>query len=114
VPALFADEAYSKSSCFQLSTSNMSPGRFGRGGFAPVTDDGYGLCYIIQDGRYELPALHSRSLTHTPIHSAPPLSPHSHSTIFNLSARGANVNLRKFGDAIDSAMEEVLSVLQHK
>jgi hypothetical protein len=51
-PLLFADEAYAKSSNFQLSTSNMSPGKFGKGGFAPVTDDGYGVCYIIQDSRY--------------------------------------------------------------
>ncbi|KAJ2783018.1 hypothetical protein H4R18_001919 [Coemansia javaensis] len=45
--ALFQDPAFAKSSTFVLSTSNVTPGDRFRGAFAPVTPDGYGICYAL-------------------------------------------------------------------
>lgn len=50
-PALFTHPTYEESMKFRLSTSNMSPGTYLYGGFAPVVKDGYGVNYgITQDG----------------------------------------------------------------
>jgi carnitine O-acetyltransferase len=49
--AIFQDPAFQKSSYYQLSTSNLSPGMGYFAGFAPVVPDGYGLNYCIgKDG----------------------------------------------------------------
>jgi len=44
---LFTDKAYALSSTFVLSTSNTGAGDLFRGGFAPVTADGYGVNYAV-------------------------------------------------------------------
>lgn len=44
---LFNDPAYPLSSTFILSTSNTGAGDMFRGGFAPVTGDGYGVNYAV-------------------------------------------------------------------
>ncbi|KAJ1968405.1 Carnitine O-acetyltransferase mitochondrial, partial [Dimargaris xerosporica] len=44
---LFTDPAYAQSMSFRLSTSNMSPGTYFYGGFAPVVSDGYGISYSL-------------------------------------------------------------------
>lgn len=46
-PSLFTDPGYALSSTFVLSTSNTTPGDQFRGGFAPVTADGYGVNYAL-------------------------------------------------------------------
>ncbi|KAJ2661785.1 hypothetical protein IWW48_002179 [Coemansia sp. RSA 1200] len=45
--SLFQDPAYAQSMTFGLSTSNVTPGERFRGGFAPVTADGYGVSYAM-------------------------------------------------------------------
>ncbi|KXN70844.1 acyltransferase ChoActase/COT/CPT [Conidiobolus coronatus NRRL 28638] len=47
VPSLFTNPYFAKSGTYVLSTSNMSPGTYLYGGFAPVTEDGYGVNYAI-------------------------------------------------------------------
>ncbi|PVU98901.1 hypothetical protein BB559_001171 [Furculomyces boomerangus] len=44
---LFSDPAFGMSYNYKLSTSNVSPARLFRGGFAPVVHDGYGIAYGI-------------------------------------------------------------------
>ncbi|OMJ24818.1 Choline O-acetyltransferase [Smittium culicis] len=44
---LFGDSAFYKSFDYRLSTSNVSPARMFRGGFAPVVLNGYGIAYGI-------------------------------------------------------------------
>ncbi|KAI9295978.1 acyltransferase ChoActase/COT/CPT [Neoconidiobolus thromboides FSU 785] len=46
-PQLFQHPSYIESMSFKLSTSNMSPGKYFYGGFAPVVKDGYGVNYAI-------------------------------------------------------------------
>jgi carnitine O-acetyltransferase len=47
VPSLFTNPYFAKSGTYVLSTSNMSPGTYLYGGFAPVTENGYGVNYAI-------------------------------------------------------------------
>ncbi|KAJ1917990.1 Carnitine O-acetyltransferase mitochondrial [Mycoemilia scoparia] len=44
---IFTDPAFARSCTFKLSTSNVSSGDYFRGGFAPVTEHGYGINYNI-------------------------------------------------------------------
>ncbi|TPX50509.1 hypothetical protein SeMB42_g02227 [Synchytrium endobioticum] len=46
---LFSDPAFTLTSKWRLSTSNMSPGDWFYGGFGPVYEDGYGIAYAIGD-----------------------------------------------------------------
>jgi hypothetical protein len=46
-PALFSDKGYLKAKTYHLSTSNVSSGA---GGFMAMTEEGYGVCYGIQEG----------------------------------------------------------------
>jgi len=47
-PAVFTDPAFTESTTFRLSTSNMSPQLHYDAGFGPVSTDGYGCCYGIR------------------------------------------------------------------
>jgi len=51
--AIFTDKGYQKSTKFTLSTSNVGYTSMW-GGFAPVTEDGYGTCYTIQNNTITL------------------------------------------------------------
>jgi len=44
-PPFFSDPSFGVSKHFKLSTSNLSPAPAFIGGFGPVVDDGYGVCY---------------------------------------------------------------------
>jgi len=48
LPAIFSDPSYGVSRHFRLSTSNLTPGPAFIGGFGPVVDDGYGVCYALR------------------------------------------------------------------
>ncbi|KAI0243884.1 Carnitine O-acetyltransferase mitochondrial [Massospora cicadina] len=48
-PTLFTHPTYVESMAFRLSTSNMGPGTYLYGGFAPVVKDGYGVNYGISE-----------------------------------------------------------------
>ncbi len=49
-PALFTDKAYTASSRYVLSTSNIGSSPM-QGGFSPMYEDGYGVCYCIQQDK---------------------------------------------------------------
>ncbi|KAL1408148.1 hypothetical protein Q8F55_004951 [Vanrija albida] len=64
-PSLFTDPGYALSSTFVLSTSNTTPGDQFRGGFAPVTADGYGVNYALdpQDIKFSVSEWKSSAAT---------------------------------------------------
>lgn len=47
----FSDALFKQNNFFGLSTSNVSPGTYYHGGFAPAIEDGYGINYAIEDGQ---------------------------------------------------------------
>ena len=49
LPPIFQDPAYTYMNKIKLSTSTLSSPNFILGGFCPVTDDGYGIGYGIQN-----------------------------------------------------------------
>jgi len=49
VPQLYKDEAFGKSSNWQLSTSQISSESFDAWGFGEVTPDGFGCAYAIKE-----------------------------------------------------------------
>ncbi|KAI9009160.1 acyltransferase ChoActase/COT/CPT [Hyaloraphidium curvatum] len=49
--SLFSDAVYARNNRFGLSTSNVSPGTYYHGGFAPAVPDGFGINYAIEDGQ---------------------------------------------------------------
>lgn len=51
LPAIFTDPVYSHMNHIVLSTSTLSSDAVLIGGFAPVTPDGYGIGYGIEDDR---------------------------------------------------------------
>lgn len=48
-PAIFNDPSFTITRTFRLSTSNLTPAPAFFGGFGPVVDDGYGVCYALRD-----------------------------------------------------------------
>ncbi|KAG6808352.1 hypothetical protein H0H87_000229 [Tephrocybe sp. NHM501043] len=63
VPAFYEDEAYSKSSHWELSTSQLSSPFFDGWGYGEVVPDGYGLSYSIGDNyiRWTITSLKRRT-----------------------------------------------------
>jgi len=49
MPEIFLDPSYTASKTFRLSTSNLTPAPQFYGGFGPVVDDGYGVCYALRN-----------------------------------------------------------------
>ncbi|KAG5636320.1 hypothetical protein DXG03_004828, partial [Asterophora parasitica] len=63
VPELFKDEAFGKSSHWELSTSQLSSPYFDGWGYGEVVPDGYGLSYAIGDNyiRWTITSLKQRT-----------------------------------------------------
>jgi len=60
VPALYKDPAYTYSSSWYLSTSQLSSEFFNGYGWSQVIDQGFGIAYMINENRYVFsPALHT-------------------------------------------------------
>lgn len=55
VPAIYQDPAYSYSSSWHLSTSQLSSEFFNGYGWSQVIDAGFGIAYMINENRYILP-----------------------------------------------------------
>ena len=57
VPAIYRDPAYSYSSSWYLSSSQLSSEFFNGYGWSQVIDDGFGIAYMINENRYGFPTL---------------------------------------------------------
>ena len=55
LPELYKDRAYGYSGTWFLSTSQLSSEYFNGYGWSQVVDDGWGIAYMINENRYELP-----------------------------------------------------------
>lgn len=56
VPAIYKDPAYSYSSSWYLSTSQLSSEYFNGYGWSQVIDAGFGIAYMINENRYVVPS----------------------------------------------------------
>lgn len=55
IPAIFKDPAYSYSSTWYISSSQLSSEYFNGYGWSQVIDDGFGIAYMINENRYGYP-----------------------------------------------------------
>jgi len=61
---IFTDISFSLSRTFRLSTSNLTPSLCFYGGFGPVVDDGYGVCYALRNTQLWF-SVSSRTICHS-------------------------------------------------
>eukprot|EP01116_Phalansterium_solitarium_P025693 TRINITY_DN9949_c0_g1_i2.p1 TRINITY_DN9949_c0_g1~~TRINITY_DN9949_c0_g1_i2.p1 ORF type:complete len:626 (+),score=142.42 TRINITY_DN9949_c0_g1_i2:105-1982(+) len=65
LPAIYTDKAFSESSSWRLSTSNIPGPKYLFGGFGNVMPDGYGVCYITRQETTNFGVVSRKSCPHT-------------------------------------------------